>query len=121
MYTTIVVFIIIVCLLLAMAVLVQNAKGGGLASGLGSSQQVMGIRKTTDFIEKFTWGMAGGLMVLALAANFMLPKSDATGTVRESSIQQQIDNATLPTSPQAAPLPGAQQQQPATQPATPAK
>lgn len=121
MYTTVIVFAIIVCLLLALVILVQNSKGGGLAAGLGSSQQIMGVRKTTDFLEKFTWGLASGLMVLALVANFALPQRD-NATVRASSIDEQISNATLPTSPATAPLPGAQQQQkPAAQPAAPAK
>lgn len=120
MYTTIIVFAIIICLLLALVILVQNSKGGGLAAGLGSSQQIMGVRKTTDFLEKFTWGLATGLMVLALVANFALPQKD-NGPVRSSTIEEQITNATLPTAPASAPLPGAQQQQPAAQPATPAK
>jgi preprotein translocase subunit SecG len=115
MYTAIIVFIVIVCLLLALVVLIQNSKGGGLAAGFSSSQQIMGVRKTSDFLEKFTWGLAITLMVLSLAGNFMLPKQE-TASVGASSIQEQIDNATMPTAPSATPLPGAQQQQPAAQP-----
>ncbi len=46
MYTAVTIFIIIACLLLTLIVLVQNSKGGGLAAGLSSSNQVMGVRKS---------------------------------------------------------------------------
>lgn len=66
------VLILIVCILLVLIVLVQNSKGGGLASGFASNNQIMGVRKTSDFLEKATWGLAGLLLVLSLFAS---PKS----------------------------------------------
>ena len=36
----------------------QNSKGGGLAAGFSSTNQIMGVRKTTDFLEKATWGLS---------------------------------------------------------------
>lgn len=60
------VLIFIVCLLLIGVVLIQNSKGGGLSSSFGSGNQVMGVRKTTDFLEKATWGLAISLLVLSL-------------------------------------------------------
>lgn len=95
MYTAITVFILIICLLLALVVLVQNAKGGGLASGFSASNQVMGVRKTTDVLEKMTWGLAIALMVFSIAGTMFMPKSGETQAV--STIQEQIDNAALPT------------------------
>ena len=63
MYTLITVLIFIVCVLLILIVLVQNSKGGGLASNFQSSGQVMGVRKTADFLEKgnmgFSWFIIG--------------------------------------------------------------
>jgi protein translocase SecG subunit len=50
--------IVLVALALVFIVLIQNSKGGGLASGFASSNQVMGVRKTTDFLEKATWVLA---------------------------------------------------------------
>ncbi|TNF42125.1 MAG: preprotein translocase subunit SecG, partial [Bacteroidetes bacterium] len=50
MYTLITVLIFIICILLVLIVLVQNSKGGGLASNFQSAGQVMGVRKTTDFL-----------------------------------------------------------------------
>ncbi|MBL7883533.1 MAG: preprotein translocase subunit SecG, partial [Bacteroidia bacterium] len=58
------VIIIIVSILLILVVLVQNSKGGGLASTFSSSNQVMGVRKTADFLEKATWTLAISLLVL---------------------------------------------------------
>ena len=48
------VLIFIICILLIIVVLIQNSKGGGLASGFTGSQ-IMGVRKTADFLEKATW------------------------------------------------------------------
>jgi preprotein translocase subunit SecG len=114
MYTVLTVFIILICVLLALVVLVQNSKGGGLASGFSSSNQVMGVRKTTDVLEKLTWGLAIALMVFSITATMMMPKG--AETQGSSAIQEQIDNTAVPTPGVAAPPVGAQQpagQQPA--------
>ncbi len=68
------VLIFITCILLVLIVLVQNAKGGGLASNFSSSNQVMGVRKTTDFLEKATWTLAIILLVLTLSTSFVIPR-----------------------------------------------
>ena len=109
MYTVVTVLIVIVCVLLILVVLVQNSKGGGLASGFSSSNQVMGVKKTTDFIEKLTWGLALTLVVLCLVASFSLPTKEAR--VTGSSLQEQVDNATA--APQQAPVNAPPQNQPA--------
>lgn len=62
------ILIVLVCLLLILVVLVQNSKGGGLASSFSSSNQVMGVRKTADFLEKATWTLAIALLALSLIA-----------------------------------------------------
>ena len=68
MYTFLVVLILIVCVLLAIVVLVQNSKGGGLAANFSAPNQIMGVRRTADFLEKATWWLAIILVVLSLAA-----------------------------------------------------
>lgn len=107
MYTLIIVLLIIVSILLGLIVLVQNSKGGGLASGLSASNQVLGVRKTTDFLEKMTWGLAITLFVLAIFANSTIPQHTENGA-GASMIQDQIDNTAAP----------AQQQQQAPAPAS---
>ena len=54
MYTVVVILILIVSVLLGLIVLVQNSKGGGLVSNFGGANQMMGVRQTTDFLEKAT-------------------------------------------------------------------
>ena len=66
MYVFISILILIASILLILIVLIQNSKGGGLASGFSSSNQIMGVRKTTDFLEKATWTLAGGMMILCV-------------------------------------------------------
>ena len=55
MYIFITILIVIAAILLTLLVLVQNSKGGGLAAGFASGNQVMGAPKTADFLEKATW------------------------------------------------------------------
>ena len=78
MYTFIVILIMLVCLFLAVAVLVQNSKGGGLAANFSAPNQIMGVRKTTETIEKITWGLAIALAVLSLAATVAIPRHNAS-------------------------------------------
>ena len=67
LYTLCIVLILIASVLLVLAVLVQSPKSG-MAANCGASNQVMGVRQTTDFLEKFTWGMAVAILVLSLLA-----------------------------------------------------
>ncbi len=69
MYIVLAIIVIIVCALLGLIVLIQNPKGGGLSSNFSSSSQLMGVQKTGDFLEKGTWVLAIGIMVLSLAIN----------------------------------------------------
>lgn len=94
MYALITVLIFIVCILLVLIVLVQNSKGGGLASNFQSSGQVMGVRKTADFLEKATWGLAGALLVLSVMGSAVIPRGE--GGVDQSRVQEQIENTVDP-------------------------
>jgi preprotein translocase subunit SecG len=60
------IFIVIAAICMIFIVLVQKSKGGGLASGFSSSNQIMGVRKTTDFLEKTTWVLASTIIVLSI-------------------------------------------------------
>ena len=104
MYSFIMVIVFIVCILLILLVLVQNSKGGGLSSSFSSSNQVMGVRRTTDFLEKATWILALALVVLSIGATAFLPRQ---GETKKSAIEEQIQNVqdpgALPNFPQAVP------------------
>lgn len=95
MYTLITVLLFIVCILLVLIVLVQNSKGGGLASNFQSSNQVMGVRKTTDFLEKATWILAGSLLFLAVMGSAFIPR--AKDGSDQSMVKDQIETAVDPT------------------------
>ena len=109
MYTAVIVFIVLICILLSLVVLVQNSKGGGLASGFSSSNQVMGVRRTTDVLEKLTWGLAGALIVFSILGTALLSGNPETGG--SSAVQEQIDNAAVPTPGMQAPPVGTEQPQ----------
>ena len=94
MYIVVTVLIFIICALLVLIVLVQNSKGGGLASSFASSNQIMGVRKTTDFLEKATWTLAGMLFVLCVVASMVIPRNEQGG---KSAIQNKIENMATPT------------------------
>ena len=89
MYTLVVILILIVSVLLGLIVLVQNSKGGGLVSNFGGANQMMGVRQTTDFLEKATWTLGGILVVLCLISSITLPKASKEGTPR-SEIENMI-------------------------------
>jgi preprotein translocase subunit SecG len=92
-YILVSVLILIVCVLMILVVLVQNAKGGGLASNFASSNQFMGVRKTADFLEKSTWTLAITLFVLSLFSIFVIPKYQGKADASQSEIQKQIDES----------------------------
>jgi preprotein translocase subunit SecG len=92
-YILISVLILVVCVLLILVVLVQNSKGGGLASNFSSSNQFMGVRKTADFLEKSTWTLAVILLALSLLSIFVIPKNQGVARTQESEIQKQINDS----------------------------
>ena len=69
MYLVCILLIVIASVLMCLIVLIQNSKGGGLASSFSSSNQIMGVRKTTDFLEKATWTLAAAMVILSVLAS----------------------------------------------------
>lgn len=92
MYIFLTVVIVIAAILITLFVLVQNSKGGGLASGFASGNQVMGAPKTADFLEKTTWGL---IAVIALLSVFAagIHKNDMAVTSDESQVIEQASEA----------------------------
>ncbi len=91
MYTVVVILILIVSVLLGLIVLVQNSKGGGLVSNFGGANQMMGVRQTTDFLEKATWTIGGILVVLCLISSITLPKNS-----KEGAPKSELENVIAP-------------------------
>ena len=91
--------IIIVCFLLVLVVMVQNPKGGWLSSSFGGgTQQVGGVQKTSDFLDRSTWVLSILLLTLILISNVTLTSSNETDDSRlfeDGSIQQTIPEAPI--------------------------
>ena len=95
MYLLFIVLIVIVSVLMCGIVLIQNSKGGGLASSFASSNQIMGVRKTTDFLEKATWTLAICIAVLCIFASYQLPSRVETGhdsVLMENAVNEKAVN-----------------------------
>ena len=75
MYSLIIVLVILASILMCGIVLIQESKGGGLASSFSSSNPIMGERKTTDFLEKATWGLAIAMVVLSIFSAAFVTKT----------------------------------------------
>ena len=83
MYTLFVILIVVAAVLMIGIVLIQESKGGGLASQFSGYNQIGGVRKTTDFIEKATWGLAAAMVVLSVFCAYVAPQASSTGSVME--------------------------------------
>ena len=98
--------IIFVCALLVLAVLAQNSKGGGLSSQFTgtSSNQLMGVKRTSDLLEQITWGLAISLIILCLSTTFLLDTSSGGQVPNSINVERARERAaapqgTLPTTP----------------------
>ncbi|MFN4233964.1 MAG: preprotein translocase subunit SecG [Bacteroidia bacterium] len=97
MVTLFSILIIIACILLILVILVQNPKGGGVNSSLSGSTQMMGVRKTADFLEKSTWVLISVIVVLSLLISTM---DKPVAAEKESEIKEQIESEPLQDVPQ---------------------
>ena len=84
MYTLLVILIVIAALLMIGIVLIQESKGGGLASQFSGYNQIGGVRKTTDFIEKTTWGLAAFMVIISVACAYVAPQATNNSSVMEN-------------------------------------
>ena len=85
MYTLFVILIVVASLMMSGIVLIQESKGGGLASNFSSSNAIMGVRKTTDFVEKATWGLAIAMVVISVASAYVAPSATTDESVIEKA------------------------------------
>ena len=91
MYYSLLIGLAIFCsVLLVLVVLAQNSKGGGLSNQFGGSgtSNLIGVKKTGDFLERTTWGLAIVIMVIALATNFTTPNAASESEILQRARQQ---------------------------------
>lgn len=85
---------VIAALLMCFIVLIQNSKGGGLSSSFSSSNQIMGVRKTTDVLEKTTWGLAIFMVIISVASAYVVPSTSSKegSVIEEQALKEEKTN-----------------------------
>ncbi len=98
MYIALVSLVVLLAILMCLIVLIQESKGGGLASSFASSNQILGVRKTTDLIEKITWGLAAAIVVFSVISVFFIPKASSEESVlmNATPVEQAVNSNNLP-------------------------
>lgn len=89
---------IIICILLGFLILIQEPKGGGLTSGFAGTNNIMGVQRTGDFLEKGTWTLIIALMVISMLINVVIPKGGQAKNSEAQELQNQLNKA-VPTAP----------------------
>jgi len=112
LFTVLAILVLIAAVLLTIIVLLQNGKGGGLASNFVAGNQTFGVRQTADILEKITWILAAVILVLSIVSNFTHNTAGKSGIDVTEDIQNEVTEE-APSFP-VAPL---QQEDPAAAPA----
>ena len=93
MYTSIVILVVLASILMCLIVLIQESKGGGLAADYSNNNQILGAPKTTNFIEKATWGLAAAMIVLSIiSVAFLNNGSSNESVLQQNAIEQAATN-----------------------------
>jgi len=96
----------ILAVLLVLVVLAQDSKSGALSSNFGASQ-VMGVKRTTDLLEKLTWGFMVGIMVISLSFQFVTGSDVAAEGPSSINVEKAKSKPAAPAPSPAAPAPEA--------------
>ena len=97
LFTILVVLALVGSVLLTLVVLLQNSKGGGLASNFTAGNQTFGVRQTTDILEKITWGLAIFILVVSIVASFSY-KSGSNSLIEKAGQElQQVEEPVVET------------------------
>ena len=99
MYLFLVILMVVAAVLMCFIVLIQNSKGGGLASGFSSSNEILGVRKTTDVLEKLTWGLAVFMVIASIATAYVMPSAsqqDGSAIMEQAQQEEKTNPYNLP-------------------------
>ncbi|MFM7497969.1 MAG: preprotein translocase subunit SecG [Bacteroidota bacterium] len=103
MYTFITLLIVLVSVLLILLVLIQKPKGGGLAQGFSSTNQIMGVKRTSDVVERGTWILSLSLLTLALLINLWIPRGEDVEAGAATRLEEKVLEAPATPAPSANP------------------
>ena len=98
LYSICIGLILIASVILILAILVQNPKSG-MAANFGAANQVMGVRESTNILEKTTWTLAGLVVVLSLIATISMKDGVSTGSSLQSDAEALIEKVSTETAP----------------------
>jgi preprotein translocase subunit SecG len=90
MFTTLIIIAIVAAIFLILVVLIQNPKGGGIAANFSAANQIAGVKKTNEFVEKATWTLALVLVLAAVGSRFVY----APDTAKQNEFLERIENST---------------------------
>ena len=88
LFTVLTILVLVASVLITLIVLLQNGKGGGLASNFVAGNQTFGVRQTTDILEKITWGLVAFIFVLSVVTTFTLKSN-----VKSLDLTEEIEMA----------------------------
>ena len=86
LFTVLTVLVLLASVLITLIVLLQNGKGGGLASNFVAGNQTFGVRQTTDILEKITWGLVGFIFLVSIVTSFTM-----SSNVKEIDLTEKIE------------------------------
>lgn len=102
------ILIILASVILGLIVLVQNPKGGGLSGSLGGfSNQLMGVKQTTDVLEKGTWVFASIVAILCIISPAFIPVASGTSSKNDDLIKNAPATSPKTNQPNTIPMPAA--------------
>ena len=93
LFTILAVLALVGSILITLVVLLQNSKGGGLASNFTAGNQTFGVRQTTDILEKITWGLAIFILVVSIVASFSYKSTSTSLKERASQDVEAVEAA----------------------------
>ena len=104
LFTILAVLALVGSVLITLIVLLQNSKGGGLASNFTAGNQTFGVRQTTDILEKITWGLAIFILVVSIVASFSYKSGKDSDLAERASqdvkpAEELVDEGVVPAFP----------------------
>ena len=97
LFTVLTVLVLVASVLITLIVLLQNGKGGGLASNFVAGNQTFGVRQTTDILEKITWGLVAFIFIVSIATSFSTG-SNVKATEFSSKVETEaVEEVAFPT------------------------
>ena len=97
LFTILTVLVLVASFLITLVVLLQNGKGGGLASNFTAGNQTFGVRQTTDILEKITWGLVAFIFIVSIATSFSTGSTSKGGSFSDRAESEMTEEVAFPT------------------------